>query len=313
MKVFLSCAIVAVSVVAARLLSASWFLSSVAGTIALLVIVGVLLVRSEKAPGTRSTLGAGLLVSAVVSIGIAAAQLALQDANQRAANEQSLRLTLALQSNLAYIDLRYKNIDGFYLRGKNLRGAELAHVEARQAILVGANLSGGADLANANLEGAQLRQARLSGSYLEHADLHGATLIESDATGADFGGATLTNTTMTSADLTGSQFNYADLTLAQMQRCVMNGASFQHATMRYTALYAAQLNSADLYDADLEGADLHNADLRGAVLLGANLHGAKLTGAVYDSRTQWPHGFRFSRTGARNSRIWRPPGALELG
>ncbi|WP_307761641.1 pentapeptide repeat-containing protein [uncultured Pseudomonas sp.] len=78
------------------------------------------------------------------------------------------------------------NLDGAYLRGAYLRGANLDGAYLRGAYLRGANLDGaylrgaylrGAYLRGANLDGAYLRGAYLRGAYLRGANLDGVASL----------------------------------------------------------------------------------------------------------------------------------------
>jgi uncharacterized protein YjbI with pentapeptide repeats len=95
------------------------------------------------------------------------------------------------------------HLDGADLTG----GAALAYANLTDADLDGADLDGadlrGAHLVRASLAGADLRNARLEGASLAGADLQGATLAGARLTGADFADARLRNTRLAGTDLSG--------------------------------------------------------------------------------------------------------------
>ena len=91
-----------------------------------------------------------------------------------------------------------------YLRGANLRGADLSDADLRGADLTDANLRG-ADLRGANLRGADLTGANLRGADLSDADLRGADLRGANLRGADLTDANLRGADLSDADLRGSQ------------------------------------------------------------------------------------------------------------
>jgi hypothetical protein len=101
------------------------------------------------------------------------------------------------------------DLQGAYLRGAYLQGADLQGAYLRGAYLQGADLQGaylqgaylrGADLQGADLQGAYLRGADLQGAYLQGAYLRGAYLQGADLQGADLRGADLRG-----ADLRGAK------------------------------------------------------------------------------------------------------------
>jgi hypothetical protein len=126
------------------------------------------------------------------------------------------------------------NLDGAYLCGVYLRGADL-----RYAKLSGANLSY-AKLSRADLRGAFLRGAFLRGAFLRGADLRYAFLH----------GADLRYAFLHGADLRGANLSYAKLS-----RAFLRGADLRGAYLSYAKLSRADLEGADLEGADLEGAD----------------------------------------------------------
>jgi hypothetical protein len=237
------------TVVAGAVTGVGSAIAAAIGVLVALATVGLVLWRA--APNRReakSSLGTGLLVSVVVAGAVGSAQFAIDDrrtglenrraeAVRRAADRQSLRITIGLQSSLIGIDLSEGDLTGFYLAGKDLEAARLDR----------------AVLAGANLERAHLLNARL-----HKANLHKASLFEADLRDADLSGADLS-----AANLSGAKLAGADLTGADL-RDTRLGADFHGASVPY-----------DLRGVDLAGADFRGADLTEAHLRDANLHGAR--------------------------------------
>jgi uncharacterized protein YjbI with pentapeptide repeats len=219
------------------------------GVLVALGTVGWSLWRNAPDPQqAKSNLGTGLLVSIVVAAAVGSAQFAIddrrrdierqrQEAAQRLATWQNLRITVGLQKSLVGIDLSDRDLTAFYLANKNLGAARL-----EQAVLEKANLE------RANLEDAELRGANLRGARLFEATLRGASLR--------------------GADLSYAIANGANLSVADLR-----GAHLRKTALQTACLRRAFLAGADLRRADLRAADLRGADLRGADLRGANLHG----------------------------------------
>ncbi len=76
------------------------------------------------------------------------------------------------------------NVDGAWLVGVDLRGADLEFASLKDANLQGALLSG-ANLKGANLEGANLTAAQLDGTILQGANVKSARLSAASLLGAD--------------------------------------------------------------------------------------------------------------------------------
>ena len=109
-----------------------------------------------------------------------------------------------------------------YLRGANLRGANL-----RDAYLGGANLRD-ANLRGANLGGANLRGADLGNAYLGGADLRGADLGNAYLGGANLRGADLGNAYLGGANLWGANLGGANLRGADLRGADLRGADLSH-------------------------------------------------------------------------------------
>ena len=109
----------------------------------------------------------------------------------------------------------WKNLQGAYLWGADLRSADLWYVDLQGANLQGANLQS-TYLRDANLQSTYLRDANLQGADLGGADLGGADLGGAYLGGADLGGAYLGGAYLGGADLTGADLTGADLTGAKI-------------------------------------------------------------------------------------------------
>lgn len=189
-----------------------------AGLLGAIVVAGVYYWRPHRArPDAQSGLGIGLLTGAVVAFAVLAVQLlfdwrvasiedrrrdeqAAQEAALRQQSErENLQLTVGLRRVLSDIDLRGRNLSGFYLGGKIMRRAQL----------------GGANLDRAVLAGADLREAELSDT-----SLRAVTFARADMRGASFIGANLREATFEQARLDDAEFaqavlRSADLSLAR--------------------------------------------------------------------------------------------------
>jgi uncharacterized protein YjbI with pentapeptide repeats len=194
------------------------------------------------------------------------------------------------------------NLSQAYLRGAELRGANLKDVDLTAADLRGANLRDadlqGADLSEAILKGANLREAFLLESYLVAANLSEATLHQARLTRANLRLASLCKADLgwawlDDADVRGANLSEANLHEAKLWRTMLLGASLRNARLTMSDLSGAHLEDADLsgatlYKANLGGAtltevNLTQADLRQANLSEAELSGADLTGANLES------------------------------
>lgn len=258
------------------------------------------------------SLGAGLVVSAVIGAALALAQFELNrrlDAAQeknsaqvRAADRmreaqaerRNLALLVGLQRDLQGIDLAGRDLRGIYLGKKQLRDANLARVKLDKAVLTDANLRG------ANLKQAHLRGALLGGQDRE-LNPNSFTTVGggADITGADFTAADIRQADLGFVFGDDAIFTHANLCEAGLWGGYFRGAQFYEA-----GLYAIR-RPGDMRETDLRGADLRKADLGGTDLRGAKLRGALLSGAIYDADTKWPRGFSPQKAGARPGFVGR--------
>ena len=93
------------------------------------------------------------------------------------------------------IDLAGANLSEAYLRGVNLRNANLFRANLSKANLIGASLS------DAKLYRANLSSAALIGAHLIRTDLEQVNLRDADLSGAHLTGANLTKALVTSEQL----------------------------------------------------------------------------------------------------------------
>jgi len=159
------------------------------------------------------------------------------------------------------VQLQKLNLREFYLRGADLRGAQLWSV---------------------NLEGADLRDANLQRSDLRDGNLQYANLLDVNFEEAQLGSANLRHAQLSSANL-----QRVDLGGANLQKAFLWNANLQGAN-----LGGVNLQEAFLWDANLQEVNLAGANLQSAVLLGANLQqtdltGVNLVGAKLNRRTKF--------------------------
>src|SRR3954447_9624896 len=254
-----------VAIVFAHWAGASWPVSVGFGCLASLAVY--LSSRQKTTEEKAAELGRGVVVSLILTIALTWIQHQgdIRDARS------NLALSLSSSNSFPGIDLRKKNLNGFYLAGKKLDGADLEGAKLKGAVLRSSSLRGanleGADLSGANLEGAFL-QATPGGtpSNLQSARLDGARLVV-----AFLGGAKLRGVHLRAANLAGSDLRGADLRGADLRDAVLLGANLRLAVLAGT-------------------------DLRGAVLGGdfrdANLGDVNLADARWDKKTVWPKGFK---------------------
>jgi uncharacterized protein YjbI with pentapeptide repeats len=140
----------------------------------------------------------------------------LRDADLSGANLRGAALSFANLSganlsyaNLSRADLSYANLSRTSLHGANLRDADLSSANLRgasgDADLRGVNLSGYANLTEADLDGADLSGADLNYAKLIGTNLRGANLSSANLSGANLSGAKLSH----SLNLTPKQLDKA--------------------------------------------------------------------------------------------------------
>ncbi|MEA3275171.1 MAG: pentapeptide repeat-containing protein [Pseudomonadota bacterium] len=200
---------------------------------------------------------------------------------------------------------------GFYLKDRNLRGADLYRAVLPRADLRGAQLQGArlekavlqaANLEEANFKGANLRGANLEGANLRDAKLRGVNpMMLSDAftlllqffTQSQPDATNLSDATLWGARLEHANLRYANLTGASLWRAHLEGANLTRALLQDVDLEGAYLTGAVLMSVDLRGATLLGTHLEGANLWYAKLGGADFTGAnlhsakLHDTNLEW--------------------------
>ena len=201
-----------------------------AGILATAVVPGVWLWwPSRRNASSRSELGVALMTGTLVAFSVLAVQVLYEsrvsrlEELQRAAQttrdrrfqqqseRQSLELAVGMQHDLRELDLRGRNLSGFFLVRKQLQGAQLSGARLNEAVLTGSNLTGAA-FVDARLRAAVLDDARLVEAVLSRADLQGAylrgtTLRGADLSAADLRGADLTGATLRDAALGGARYD----------------------------------------------------------------------------------------------------------
>jgi uncharacterized protein YjbI with pentapeptide repeats len=188
-----------------------------------------------------------------------------------------------IQPDLREAHLSCAPLQGAYLEGALLQGADLTKAQLQGAYLGGALLQG-ADLTEALLQGADLRKAQLQGANLSYAQMRGVDLREALLQEADLSYARLQYADLREAQLEKANLEEAHLEEAHLERALLKEAIFSSAHLEEAHLEGAQLQGARLSNAQmkkarLEGAQLEKADLGGTLLKEAHLEGAQLQGA----------------------------------
>jgi len=209
----------------------TWMLVAVgAGFLATAVVPGIWLWWPARGDASsRSDLGVALMTGTLVAFSVLVVQVLYEsrasrveavqrDAQvtrdhrlQQQAERQSLALAVGMQHDLRELDLRGRNLSGFFLVRKQLQEAQLSGARLDESVLTGSNLTGaalvGARLRAAVLDDARLVEAVLSRADLEGAYLRGATLRDADLSAADLRGADMSGATLRGAALGGAQYD----------------------------------------------------------------------------------------------------------
>jgi uncharacterized protein YjbI with pentapeptide repeats len=247
-----------------------------------LVVVGTALVRLLFLAIASQKRGSGLtwlgVPTILIAIAIAVPQMQdpqlYDDQTTVAVGDEQLSLTLSLRTNLSGVDLRGRDLRGFYLYGKNLGHAALTRADLRNA-----------DLSLSDLSHADLRAADLSDATLYRADLERAVFENSDLSDANLYRSNLTDAFIADSDFSEINLSSVDLERAKFRDTNLTGGDLSGADLRDAKLIRVTLKAADL-----RGADLRGADLRGADLTDADVSRASFTNSTYDESTVWPKG-----------------------
>jgi uncharacterized protein YjbI with pentapeptide repeats len=252
-------------------------------------------------------LGEGIAVSVVVAIALMSVQRdaderireetvhrdeQLREADERqrkAAERDSLQLTLTLQESSRGIVLAERDLSGFFLANKDFRGADFHR----------------ANLTRADLRNADLRRINGVGSQFDGAKLHRANLRRGYFDAPQPRPASFRRAVLFQADLRGALLSGIDFTDS-----VLAGADLRNALLSSGLFRRADLGGANLAGALLENADLREADLSAARLCRADLKGARFEGARFDATTRWPAGFDPKEHGLRKTssyKAWYAP------
>jgi uncharacterized protein YjbI with pentapeptide repeats len=141
------------------------------------------------------------------------------------------------------------------LRGKDFRGADIAHAEMEGVDLRGARLEG-ADLKGARLEGALLSGASLQGADLEDANLDQAILVSADLDRANLQQASLRRANLASASLVD-----AYLALTHFEGAYLGSANFEGAKLHGATLFGSPELLLDMSDVNINFTDLAQNEL----------------------------------------------------
>jgi uncharacterized protein YjbI with pentapeptide repeats len=294
-------------------------LIAVLADVALLVFIGVFLLRSETSffrtlwgacryhpvglIGTTAFLIAATTVSFTFATNPATFLDSATQPSTQQADEPSVRASLGiggptgadrvlfglLPRNLTVTDLRHvAGMDvtpgkpTLNLRGRDLRFAKLDRNDLRQADMTGAQLVG-TSFVGADLRGVWMQCADVDG-LASSADRRAARCT--DARRSNFSKARLTDGKLSGIDLRGAKLEGARLDGADLSYGHMAGADFAGANLeRADITGGAWLQGASFAWAHLEGADLAGAKLQlgnfaNASMQGINLSRANLQGAV---------------------------------
>ncbi|NOT68275.1 MAG: pentapeptide repeat-containing protein [Methylophilaceae bacterium] len=193
-------------------------------------------------------------------------------------DDKPLRTQMAFDGEVDFAKwFNQQKDNGWDLRKRNLKGAQLERADLRHVLLNEAQLQG-ARLINAQLQGASLFRAQLQGANLDFAQLQGASLVEAQLQGASLFRAQLQGARLINAQLQGARLFRAQLQGANLDFAQLQGASLVEAQLQGASLFRAQLQGARLINAQLQGARLDFAQLQGARLDFAQLKGTVLDG-----------------------------------
>jgi uncharacterized protein YjbI with pentapeptide repeats len=197
----------------------------------------------------------------------------------------------ATEINLENAELRGAYLTQIYLRGADLREANLSIATLDGARLVEAYIEGAYPI-DTDLREASLKGSLLGGAVLRRANLRGADLSEAHLLGAHLDGA----------HLSGAHLEGAHLSIAHLDRAYLDGAHLDRAHLVGARLIEAHIEGAYLNDTDLREANLKEASLEGAVLRRANLRGADLSLTNLRGANLWRADLRFTNLKGANLR-----------
>jgi uncharacterized protein YjbI with pentapeptide repeats len=156
-----------------------------------------------------------------------------------------------------------------YVKGANLRGANLNNADMRYSFL-----------AKADLRGSHLQKAKLDGAKLQKADLRWAELQKATLTRANLKGADLRWVKLQNANLEIANLQEANLNYANLQQAILLNSNLQQADLVNSNLQQAELRGANLQKARLWNANLQEVDLKDTNLQEADLMYANLVGSI---------------------------------
>ena len=152
------------------------------------------------------------------------------------------------------------------LRGKDLRGADLAFAKLE-----------GADLSNAQLEGANLRDIRLEGARVVYASLAGTYLLGARLEGADFRSADFTGANLSQARLEGTELFDAQLVSVNLISARLEGSKLLSTRFINADLTAARLFGSRGSRLDLGRTFFHGSFFRATAFRHADLSSVDIT------------------------------------
>ncbi|TCO80315.1 uncharacterized protein YjbI with pentapeptide repeats [Plasticicumulans lactativorans] len=187
------------------------------------------------------------------------------------------------QAILSNYDLRFANLAGRDLREAVLIGTNLERSNLQSTRLAGADMTR-CNLAYAELQSADLEGANLAGATIEGADLTGARLDHCILEGVNFESSILRTASLTSVNARKARFSRANMASAVLDAGWFDGAIFHSTDLTQASLQNVQMKGAALRRAilsgcELDGANFRDADLTDAILVGAITEGATFEGA----------------------------------
>lgn len=200
--------------------------------------------------------------------------------------------------------LKFKDLSGLTMRGKNLTGADFTG-----SLLCGVDMSEGifettsffvCDLRHANLEFGKFSRADFRGAYVLGANLTGADLNRADlregvvmeGSGAKSWGRTQKNDEYTAPKATKTIFSGAKLAQTNLSKTRARNVDFSDADLtgviiQDSDMRESRFENANLTDVDFTGSDLRESSMKGAIMIGTIMISVEKQGCDFtDTVTQ---------------------------
>ncbi|NNE74143.1 MAG: pentapeptide repeat-containing protein [Acidimicrobiales bacterium] len=203
------------------------------------LIVGVGAVVVDRAPSETSRQAGLVLVGAGVLGAIVTWGFIIGESSRR---RRDLQMQINTGNPLDSCDFSAANLDGSYLRNRQMNSIRLAHANLRKADFTGTVM------ADAVLTRSDARDARFDN--IDGFDLHG---FRADFRGARFFKANLQEAHFEEADLRDARFGDADLTGADMRKADLRGADLGSATVTAVKFDGALYDSSTVWPISMHG------------------------------------------------------------